>query len=235
MNNAYKILINSSYSINKPNNSSITNQDTNNEYLVKRYFNKEIGFNKYKPLAIELLKKIIDILNKFNIDYFLISGTLLGYIRHNDLIPWDDDIDLMIDASFYSKKNIILSSTDLEFKFIQNYLIQTFYKNQGIVNKDKNWPYIDLFIYSYNKDKTTITFFNREWDVKYFFPLQNKNFLNMNVSIPRDPHYFLKNNYSEDYMTTLVSHGWNHKRSTDIKDIKKIDIKIYNKIMNNKL
>ena len=237
MNNAFKMLIHqqkmlghNSQSLIKKNETSIL-EDTDRS-LVKTYFNKENGFNEYKPLAIELLKRIIDILNKFNIDYFLISGTLLGYIRHNDIIPWDDDIDLMIDSSFYNKIPDILCNDDLEFKFTKNFLIQTFFKNKGIINNKMNWPFVDLFTYSYNEDRTTINFFNKEWDVKYFFPLQPKNFLNINVYIPHDPHHFLKNNYKDDYMNILVSHSWNHKNCKFNKGIKKIDIKIYNKIMN---
>ena len=68
------------------------------QQIIKQYFNEERGFGKYKPIAINLLKKTIEILEEYDINYFLISGTLLGYIRHNDFIPWDDDIDLIVDA-----------------------------------------------------------------------------------------------------------------------------------------
>jgi lipopolysaccharide cholinephosphotransferase len=67
--------------------------------IADKYFNSELGFGKSKQTAIELLKITIDILNEFNINYFLISGTLLGYARHNDFIPWDDDIDLIVELN----------------------------------------------------------------------------------------------------------------------------------------
>ena len=62
------------------------------------YFNSSLGFGDYKQIAVDLLKITIDILDEFNIDYFLISGTLLGYIRHNDFIPYDDDMDLIVNS-----------------------------------------------------------------------------------------------------------------------------------------
>jgi phosphorylcholine metabolism protein LicD len=63
-------------------------------------FGKSNGFGEHKECAIDLLKKTVQILDANNIEYFLISGTLLGYCRHNDFIPWDDDIDIIASPKF---------------------------------------------------------------------------------------------------------------------------------------
>jgi phosphorylcholine metabolism protein LicD len=46
--------------------------------------------------AVDLLSKVIEVLNRFEIQYYLDFGTLIGAIRDNGLIPWDDDIDISL-------------------------------------------------------------------------------------------------------------------------------------------
>jgi hypothetical protein len=40
---------------------------------------------------LEDIKKVLD---KHKIEFFLLSGTMLGAVREGDIIEWDDDIDL---------------------------------------------------------------------------------------------------------------------------------------------
>lgn len=44
--------------------------------------------------ALKCLKEITNILEKADVRYCLDGGTLLGVIREQRLLPWDDDIDL---------------------------------------------------------------------------------------------------------------------------------------------
>lgn len=67
---------------------------------------KTISDNDLKKLhevQVEILKDVDRFCKENNITYFLIAGTLLGSIRHKGFIPWDDDIDIMVDRRNYEK------------------------------------------------------------------------------------------------------------------------------------
>jgi hypothetical protein len=226
------------------NNLNKKDQNEDNNYIVAKYFNSDLGFGNFKHIAIDLLKHCIDILDEFNIKYFLISGTLLGQVRHNDFIPWDDDIDIIVDSSILNKIDGIAKKYNKQFSFIgKNSLIKIFFNdkvykincslNKYLLNnaQDYYWPFIDMFIYE--DIDNDIKFFEKKWDKNYFFPPQIVDFNNIKVSIPKDPHYFLKINYrSSDYMNVLVSNSYRHKIERSSSSVKSISFDIYKSIMN---
>ena len=52
---------------------------------------------------MELLRKFDSFCRERGIRYFITFGTLLGAVRHGDIIPWDDDIDVTMFRSDYEK------------------------------------------------------------------------------------------------------------------------------------
>jgi len=56
-----------------------------------------------KQILINLFKKFIQICEIHSLRYFCIGGTLLGAVRHQGIIPWDDDIDILMPREDYDK------------------------------------------------------------------------------------------------------------------------------------
>lgn len=52
--------------------------------------------NEQQSILLSMYKDIKEVLDRHGIRYYGIFGTALGAIRHNGIIPWDDDIDLAI-------------------------------------------------------------------------------------------------------------------------------------------
>ena len=64
---------------------------------------KYLSLREIQLEELEILKKIIKFIEEKDLKYSLISGTLLGAIRHKGFIPWDDDIDIGMPRPDYEK------------------------------------------------------------------------------------------------------------------------------------
>ncbi len=79
---------------------------------------------------LDMVKIFIDICDKYKLKYFAAGGTLIGAIRHNGFIPWDDDIDLMMPREDY-EKFIKVAKEELKKEpyFLQHYSTEKDYPN----------------------------------------------------------------------------------------------------------
>lgn len=75
-----------------------------NIVLPDGFLNEEVrcGYTVTKQMkevwAVELdmLEKLLSVCKKHDIKIFASGGTMLGAVRHQGFIPWDDDIDMMM-------------------------------------------------------------------------------------------------------------------------------------------
>ena len=65
---------------------------------------KEItSLDEIKSIELSIMKKIHKLCEEEGIVYYLSFGSLIGAVRHNGFIPWDDDIDLYLPRPDYNK------------------------------------------------------------------------------------------------------------------------------------
>lgn len=71
-------------------------------------------------VQLDLLKAFIEVCEQHQLRYFVVHGTLLGAIRHQGFIPWDDDLDMAMPREDYEKFKRFAKNA-----FTEPYVLQT--------------------------------------------------------------------------------------------------------------
>ena len=69
---------------------------------------------------LEILKVIDKVCREHDIPYSLYAGTLLGAVRHQGFIPWDDDLDICMSRANYNRFLKIWEQVQPEGYLLQN-------------------------------------------------------------------------------------------------------------------
>lgn len=171
----------------------------------------------HRAMLYKLVHEVTKLLDKYNISYFMDGGTLLGAIRHVDLIPWDDDIDLgILDKDFFRK----LPKLKPEFEKLgfcvdnsDTHLTKVFIKDRWIYNEFKTvgTPTLDIFCYTLKKGKIRlhkqshyIRWKAATYDYNDMFPLKDYNFGPIVLKGANNPFPYLDGLYKDWRYTAVI-------------------------------
>lgn len=68
---------------------------------------------QWKECIIDVLRFFVDLCKKHNLRYFIAYGSAIGAIRHHGIIPWDDDIDVVMPRPDFERLKMICKTTDI--------------------------------------------------------------------------------------------------------------------------
>lgn len=89
--------------------------------LAHERFNPEGSLLRRQQMRmLEILLEVDKICKRHDIKYWLSSGTLIGAMRHQGFIPWDDDLDIEMMRSDYLRLMKVLPSELPDWLALQN-------------------------------------------------------------------------------------------------------------------
>jgi len=223
---------------------TINNGINNIEKFDSIAYNNIPKMSKEQDINMKKILKIThDLLTENNIKYSMCGGTLLGAIRHQDRIPWDDDADLFI-FDYDENKFINLDWEKYDCKIIKHwigYKICFIKGTKAIENNTQqfwNYPFVDIFIFGKRGNIYTHTSSQcRElWKDDYLyeheiFPMTLYKFGDLKL---------FGVNKAYDYLTRYFKEGWETQANIRFSHIhgghtQKLDFIIADYLQHNKL
>jgi len=177
----------------------------------------------YKVRNPDLHKKLYGLMDSFDklctkhdIEYWITSGTLLGAVRHQCIIPWDDDIDLCMTQEQYDKlKNkMVIEDMEQDGCMIKQGNIRKYGKITEQVSSEFGFTFwLDIFImreagnkYEYASAELRSVFPN-EWFYKSETEkLKRYRFGKLMLPGPVKATDYLKRAYGSDWKRPKMTH-----------------------------
>ena len=134
-------------------------------------FETDIDIEILHKKAIGMLKDVKEVLDSYKLVFWIEDGTLLGYMRNEKIIPWDDEIDLGTYASKFPKikdvqKKLNKKGYISKFAFDRLKIWKEDW-NVGFINIDLHlWNLIDgHYVCDYHEEKKSMfSIFTRNLD-----------------------------------------------------------------------
>ena len=169
------------------------------------------------------------ILESVGLEYWMDGGTYLGSIRHNGIIPWDDDVDVAME---YKNRNKLLLLKN-QFKKCGYTIIKTWfgykvcYINKKLVEGEKySFPNLDVFLYKKIKSLYIPAFKlvreiwpNAYYNEKDVYPLKQYAFGDITIPGIANHQKYLDRMYGKDW-NTVAYRQYDHQKEEEVTIVK---------------
>ena len=157
------------------------------------YFDKKLKIRINTPPCclkhtLDIFKDVTQRLADFKASYFLFGGGLIGWYRNRSPVPYDHDLDVIIDLKFWKSDQFKDLLSKLEIK--HGYYVKkiTWNKIKVYLSK-KNHNFIDLWPFT-TRGKSHVRIKSHVWKIhrlENILPLQQTNFAGLNILVPKNP------------------------------------------------
>lgn len=84
------------------------------------------NLRKLQLAELSILEEFIDVCSKNHLIYYIDGGALIGSIRNQGFIPWDDDIDICMPRSDFNKLVILCNNQNTMSFYMDHYTSPNF-------------------------------------------------------------------------------------------------------------
>ena len=180
-----------------------------------RFF-KTITHHQDREILRDLLEKFVQVATKHNITFFMGAGTIIGSFRHHGLVPWDDDIDLLIPSAQRPYIIKLLSDLGPNYKIIHQLKdISKFFLRSSQLVPGQAWtyPYIDLYFY---EERKHFIHFEGKIHKSLVFPLGGRPFWNFTLPAPKNTKGFIRRKW-KTFATVCETQPITHRDAKSVK------------------
>ena len=187
---------------------------------------KTVGFFDERDLIIRHIHDFFETVNEHQIRACIMFGTLLGKLRHNDFIPWDDDVDIVVfdwDAFLEHCAPELERhgyTVELDIRDGKRMGCRIFREDSAKVpGKPRlRFPWIGIWEHEVGEDGLIVL---PPEDVRYrpvdFLPIERTEFLGATVGVPQNPTAILNTYFrSEDWMEVCQLPYRDHRKGGEL-------------------